>query len=190
MTGAPRLRQVGEIDRPLFVGLSKGRPQQPPTLKTRQLRPESDQPHRLRGPCPPACVCMLPLNSMSGEVAAKVEPIATLDAVDRNGRTIDLTPAWPLLLRVLREWNPDRIQLFGSRARGDANPDSDWDILVVVPEASLVPADPLVPWRLRRDSGVRADVIVYSAREFEAERDVPNTLAYEAASAGIALYER
>ena len=31
---------------------------------------------------------------------------------------------------------------------------------------------------------------LYSSREFEAERDVPNTLAYEAASAGVALYER
>jgi predicted nucleotidyltransferase len=127
---------------------------------------------------------------MSGEVAAKFEPIATLHAADRNGCTIDLAPAWPLLRRVLREWNPERIQLFGSRARGDANPDSDWDILVVVPEASLVAADPLVPWRLRRDSGVRADVVIYSSREFEAERDVPNTQAFEAASAGVALYER
>ena len=127
---------------------------------------------------------------MSAEVAAKFEPIATLHAVDRKGRSVDLAPAWPLLERVLREWNPERIQLFGSRARGDASPDSDWDILVVVPEASLVAADPLVPWRLRRDSGVRADVVVYSSREFEAERNVPNTLAYEAASAGVALYER
>jgi predicted nucleotidyltransferase len=127
---------------------------------------------------------------MSGEIAAKFEPIATLHAVDRKGRTIDLAPAWPLLERVLREWNPERIQLFGSRARGDANPESDWDILVVVPAGSLVAADPLVPWRLRRDSGVRADVIVYSLREFEEERDVPKTLAYEAASAGVALYER
>ena len=127
---------------------------------------------------------------MSGEVAAKVEPIATLHAVDRMGRPIDLAPAWPLLHRVLREWAPERVQLFGSRARGDASPDSDWDILVVVPEPSLVAADPLVPWRLQRDSGVRADVVVYSSREFEAERGVPNTLAYEAASAGVTLYER
>ncbi len=126
---------------------------------------------------------------MSGEVAAHLEPITTLHAVDRKGHAIDLAPAWPLLDRLMREWTPERIQLFGSRARGDANLESDWDILVVVPEASA-PADPLATWRLRRDTGVRADVIVYSSREFEAERDVPNTLAYEAASAGVALYER
>jgi uncharacterized protein len=135
-------------------------------------------------------VCVLPCNLMSGEVAAKVKPTATLQAVDRKGRPIDLAPAWPLLRRLLGEWAPERVQLFGSRARGDASPDSDWDILVVVPEASLVAADPLAPWRLRRDSGVPADVVVYSSREFEAERGVPNTLAYEAASAGVTLYER
>jgi predicted nucleotidyltransferase len=127
---------------------------------------------------------------MSGEVAAQLEPTAMLHAIDRKGRTVDLAPAWPLLDRVLREWKPERIQLFGSRARGEANADSDWDFLVVVPEASSVPADPLVPWRLRRDTGVRADVVVYSSRDFDAERVVPNTLAFEADSAGVALYER
>jgi uncharacterized protein len=127
---------------------------------------------------------------MSGEVAAKVEPMAMLHAVDRNGHNIDLAPVLPLLERVLREWVPKRIQLFGSRARGEANRDSDWDFLVVVPEASSASTDPLVPWRLRRDTGVRADVVVYTAADFEAERAVPNTLAYEAASAGVALYER
>ena len=113
-----------------------------------------------------------------------------LRAIDRKGHPIDLAPAWPLLDRVLREWEPERIQLFGSRARSDAHRDSDWDLLVVVPEASSASADPLVPWRLRRDTGVRADVVVYSSQDFDAERTVPNTLAYEAASAGVALYER
>ena len=142
-----------------------------------------------RGKLSLARVWMLQFKSMSGEVAANVDPSSTLRAVDRNGRSIDLAPAWPLLDRVLREWKPERIQLFGSRARGDANAESDWDILVVVPEAAE-PTDPLATWRLRRDTGVRADVIVYSSRDFEAERNVPNTLAYEAASAGVALYER
>ncbi|HEY6728164.1 MAG TPA: nucleotidyltransferase domain-containing protein [Polyangiaceae bacterium] len=127
---------------------------------------------------------------MSAEGAARTESITTLRAVDRKGRAIDLAPAWPLLDRVLREWKPEQIHLFGSRAQGHANPDSDWDFLVVVPEASLAAADLLVPWRLRRDTGVRADVVVYSSHDFDAERAVPNTLAYEAASSGVALYER
>lgn len=127
---------------------------------------------------------------MLDEVAAKIDRDAMIRAIDRNGQPIDLTSAWPLLERVLREWEPERIQLFGSRARGEANPESDWDFLVVVPDSCSASADPLVPWRLRRDTGVRADVVVYSAQDFDAERAVPNTLAYEASSAGVALYER
>jgi predicted nucleotidyltransferase len=127
---------------------------------------------------------------MLGEVAAKIDRDAMIRAIDRTGHTIDLAPAWPLLERVLREWEPERIQLFGSRARGEADPESDWDFLVVVPNSCSASNDPLVPWRLRRDTGVRADVVVYSAQDFDAECTIPNTLAYEAASAGVALYER
>lgn len=127
---------------------------------------------------------------MLGEVAAQFDQDVMIHAVDRSGHVIDLAPVWPLLERVLREWQPERIHLFGSRARGDAHPESDWDFLVVVPDSSSASGDPLVPWRLRRDTGVRADVVVYSSREFEADRAVPNTLAYEASAAGVALYER
>jgi uncharacterized protein len=127
---------------------------------------------------------------MAGEVAAKIDRDAMIRAIDRSGHTIDLAPAWPLLERVLREWEPERIQLFGSRARGQAHRESDWDFLVVVPDSCSASNDPLVPWRLRRDMGVRADVVVYSAQDFDAERTVPNTLAYETTSAGVALYER
>lgn len=35
--------------------------------------------------------------------------------------------------RIAREFHPDRIILFGSHARGMAGPDSDVDLLVVVP---------------------------------------------------------
>jgi predicted nucleotidyltransferase len=127
---------------------------------------------------------------MPGEVAAKIDREAMIRAVDRAGHAIDLAPAWPLLERVLREWKPERIQLFGSRARGDAHRDSDWDFLVVVPDELPATPDPVALWRLRRDTGVRADLVVYSARDFEADRLVPNTLAYEADSAGVSLYER
>jgi predicted nucleotidyltransferase len=34
-----------------------------------------------------------------------------------------------------------RLQLFGSRARGEARPDSDFDLLVVMPQATLTPQE-------------------------------------------------
>ena len=38
-----------------------------------------------------------------------------------------------VILRLVRALSPERIYLFGSQARGDANYDSDYDLLVVVP---------------------------------------------------------
>jgi predicted nucleotidyltransferase len=36
--------------------------------------------------------------------------------------------------RLVDAYRPERIYLFGSRARGEAGPDSDYDILVVIPD--------------------------------------------------------
>lgn len=50
------------------------------------------------------------------------------------GRTL---PEWlPVVVaRVAQRFDPERIVLFGSLARGDAGPDSDIDLLVVFPDA-------------------------------------------------------
>jgi predicted nucleotidyltransferase len=39
-----------------------------------------------------------------------------------------------MVRRLAAAYEPERIYLFGSRARGDAGPDSDYDLLVVVPD--------------------------------------------------------
>lgn len=36
--------------------------------------------------------------------------------------------------RLVAAYQPDRVYLFGSTARGDAGPDSDYDLLLVVPD--------------------------------------------------------
>lgn len=67
--------------------------------------------------------------------------------------------------------SPERIYLFGSQARGDTGPDSDYDFLVVVRTSPLP--------RYRRDQaafeallGVAKDVLVPSHDEFERQRTV------------------
>ena len=50
------------------------------------------------------------------------------------GRTlVEWLPA--IVARVAQRFDPDRIILFGSLARGDAGPDSDIDLLVVFSDA-------------------------------------------------------
>jgi predicted nucleotidyltransferase len=39
-----------------------------------------------------------------------------------------------IVRRLAKVFSPLRIYLFGSKARGDAKPDSDYDLLVVVPD--------------------------------------------------------
>ena len=85
----------------------------------------------------------------------------------------------------------DRVRLgFGSRARGEAYPASDWDLFVVVPDDLAAADDIFAGYRLRRETRTRADVILCPISEFIEDRDTPNTLAYEAAHHGVAIYER
>jgi uncharacterized protein len=39
-----------------------------------------------------------------------------------------------LVVRLVAAYDPLQIYLFGSKARGDAGPDSDYDLLLVVPD--------------------------------------------------------
>ena len=89
---------------------------------------------------------------------------------------------------------PDRIILFGSRARGEAHPDSDVDLLVVERES-------FKEGRSRRGELQRIrralwrfplpiDVLVYSAAEIEDWRDSPNHIIGRCLREGVTLYER
>jgi predicted nucleotidyltransferase len=81
-----------------------------------------------------------------------------------------------------------RVILFGSHARGTARPDSDLDFLVIEPAVKDRFEE---MFRLREavdavfgDDAQPVDVIVTDAEDFRRCRNVPNTLAFEAASAG------
>jgi uncharacterized protein len=107
---------------------------------------------------------------------------------DRRGGEIDLAPVSRLLDRIIAEWDPDQVWLFGSRARGEARTASDWDLLVVVPEHCDSALDPVSSWRLARESGVRADILPCLSGDFVEDCATPNTLAHEAVIAGVLVY--
>ena len=48
------------------------------------------------------------------------------------------------------EPRPRRVLLFGSRARGDGRPDSDIDLRVVIPQATLTPQERQQALRVNR----------------------------------------
>lgn len=92
--------------------------------------------------------------------------------------------------RLARQFRPDRIILYGSHSRGDADPRSDVDLLVVAP----VDGDRLALVRAmdRALKGLRMprDIVVYSPEEYEREREIPGTVARAASVEGRVLYER
>ncbi|MGB9754285.1 nucleotidyltransferase family protein [Roseiflexus castenholzii] len=83
-----------------------------------------------------------------------------------------------------------RILLFGSRARDEARPDSDWDFFVVVDkEASFHEREDLasrICWRLAQ-KGIFADVFVQSEKAVEARRTNTGYLAYYALKEGVPI---
>lgn len=111
-------------------------------------------------------------------------------ARDARGDQVDVASIRVLLDRIIAEFRPLEIRLFGSRARGSATAASDWDLFVVVPDDLAAVDDLFAGYRLRRETRVRADIVLCPAGEFREDRDTPNTLAYEAAHHGTTIYER
>ncbi len=90
---------------------------------------------------------------------------------------------------VAREFGPERIILFGSRARGDAGPDSDADILVVM-DFDGHPA-----WRAweilkRVPRSFPLDLLVRTPADLAARYAQLDPIAREAVDRGIVLYQR
>jgi predicted nucleotidyltransferase len=79
-----------------------------------------------------------------------------------------------IIERLVDVYQPDRIYLFGSKARGDAGPDSDYDILVLV-EYPTVPLYRLSQrgFRALRDIAAAIDVVVWDRATFDARLHLP-----------------
>lgn len=96
-----------------------------------------------------------------------------------------------LLAPVVDYFNPRRVILFGSAARGEAGADSDLDLLVILdddapPEMLTMEAG----YQARRTFRRAADVIPCREGTFKANAMLAGTLAHEAARNGIVIYER
>ena len=94
-----------------------------------------------------------------------------------------------IVRRLVDAYRPERIYLFGSKARGEAGPDSDYDLLVVV--ADDAPADHRRS-RLAYDAlwGVRtaADIVVWTRTAFERRSRVPASLPATVLREGTLLH--
>jgi predicted nucleotidyltransferase len=84
--------------------------------------------------------------------------------------------------------HPTKIVLFGSRAQGNAKPDSDVDLLIIY-DGNLSKREIKLQIHLLfpfRDFAM--DVFVLSSREFEMQKNVIATVGRTAAKEGIVYY--
>ena len=93
-----------------------------------------------------------------------------------------------IVRRVVDEVHPLRIVLFGSRATGTARPDSDVDLLVVVPDGTERRAvlDRLYRARIATDVGV--DFLAATPAVLERERGNPGLIYQEILETGRDVY--
>ncbi len=79
--------------------------------------------------------------------------------------------------RLVDAYRPELVYLFGSVARGEAGPDSDYDLLLVVPDDS--PPErrrSRLAYEVLWGTGVAADVLVWTASQFESRKHLPASL--------------
>ncbi len=95
-----------------------------------------------------------------------------------------------MVRRIVEGFHPEMIVLFGSHARGSAGPDSDVDLLVVMP---VIGSRRDLTIRIRKvlaGMGLAKDVIVATPEELDRYRELVGTIIYPAMHEGKVAYER
>jgi predicted nucleotidyltransferase len=94
------------------------------------------------------------------------------------------------LERIVAELHPLQIWLYGSRAKGTAREQSDWDLLAVLPDTARAEDLDLMPlWtRLKDLLAKRVEVITITKSDFDGARASLGTLAQIVATEGVVVY--
>ena len=95
--------------------------------------------------------------------------------------------------RIATQFHPERIVLFGSHARGDARPDSDVDLLVVLDELDEVESNHDVATAMRiavSDMPVAKDIVVTTPAEMASRGHLVGSVLKPALEDGRTVYAR
>ena len=114
--------------------------------------------------------------------AWQVTPVATL--ADQPASVLP-----QLVARIVDVLHPVQVWLFGSRARGEARTDSDWDFLAILPDdAPEADLDLASVWARLRDLRLqRVEIFTMTRSEFETWKHSLGTLAEIVASTGVVV---
>jgi predicted nucleotidyltransferase len=137
---------------------------------------------------------------INGSDVATVRRIGFRDPLcqlQQNG-FMTMAPAPPIEQRLLgmaaaiRRLIPAaEVRLFGSRARGEAGPDSDVDLLITAPDAWLASRDRSALladlWGAVAQPDLSVDLVLHSSSEAARRAQQPGSLVQEAIREGVLL---
>ena len=95
-----------------------------------------------------------------------------------------------MVKRLVERFDPDQIVLFGSHARGTAGPDSDVDLLVVMPVSGPKREKQIEMRVALHDINTPKDIIVATPEQVEQQKGIVGTIIRPALQEGQVLYVR
>ena len=120
----------------------------------------------------------------AGEAWAVPAGQAVADSAAMRGRIEEM------VRRIVAQFAPDRIMLFGPHARGSAGLESAVDLLVIKPVTGSIRAERLAIRVALRGLGVAKNVILVTPEEAERSRGMVGTVTRAAFREGKVVYER
>lgn len=91
---------------------------------------------------------------------------------------------------IVERFHPEKIILFGSHARGEAGPDSDVDLLIVMPVKGSRREKAVQIGVALHDIRAPKDIIVTTPENFEWRKEISGTIERPADREGMVLYAR
>jgi len=95
-----------------------------------------------------------------------------------------------IVSRIVSNFNPDKIILFGSYANGTATTDSDLDLLIIKDTELPVHKRSNAIQLLLIGSMIPMDILVYTNKDFESKQKQKYSFLYSAIKTSKVLYER
>ena len=109
---------------------------------------------------------------------------AAIKIVDAHSKGEEDLALAEVVRRLVDAFQPEQIYLFGSRARGDAGPDSDYDIIVILPDSAPPERkNSRLAYEVLWGIGSAANVLVWTREAFESRlhlrASLPSTILSE-----------